>query len=135
MCSPVGRGRAALSLIETLGLQRETLCSSDAARKRYLIQRGTLVALPATMTGLMLSPLTRAIPLHALRELFDSPKDGSRVSYIHLAYNVRSSHTLCSRRILVFGSLSRSHVRFSIRRMNLSAALYPDTLGGTRLTF
>ena len=65
---PVGRGRAALELVERLGLQAQTVASSDSARTRYLLHGGRLERLPSSLRGVWSSPLTRSLPLRAMRE-------------------------------------------------------------------
>lgn len=70
---PVGSGKEAMRLIESLGLQHQTLVSSDSAKTRYLWYEGRLCKVPTSATEALMSPLTRQAPLWLLRDLAAGP--------------------------------------------------------------
>lgn len=65
-----------LKLAEELGLQESLLPASDAARKRYLLKQGRLIALPLGPLQLLTSPLLSVVgKLRALAEPFRARRD------------------------------------------------------------
>lgn len=64
---PVGKGRMSLSLVEQLGLQRNTLVSSPAASNRYIWHAGQLIALPSNPAGALTHPLIRRVIIDTIR--------------------------------------------------------------------
>jgi len=72
---PVGpSGRAAVKLLEDLGVEKEAVATSNMAKQRYIWHGGRLHAMPTSLIGLVRDPLTRPLPFIGLREALFVPK-------------------------------------------------------------